>query len=237
MQAIICLIVPLSPTHYWWFVLTIDRGSFKPCIHLSHMYMAHNHFLQGSLGNVLPKGRASWPALELLTDLQQPSPRQMTVPADPYNHSDHRPEGARADDVGPVLVGIHPTMEGLALHLASQAHAARASSTVALYKKPWKDFLVWVAQLNIQMDDIYETRPEMVRPHKWTSGRVSAASVAMSYHFFLAGRPSFTEHPACNCVREMSKRALQGKTRTQRRERMHPEHVRMLAQLLTGPNA
>lgn len=30
------------------------------------------------------------------------------------------------------------------------------------YKEPWKDFLAWTAQLYIQVEDIYETRTEMV---------------------------------------------------------------------------
>lgn len=45
--------------------------------------------------------------------------------------------------LGPVLLDIHPNIKSLALDLASQAHAARAGSTVAQYKEPWKDFLAW----------------------------------------------------------------------------------------------
>ncbi|EFJ40564.1 hypothetical protein VOLCADRAFT_108091 [Volvox carteri f. nagariensis] len=66
-------------------------------------------------------------------------------------------------------------------------------------------------------------------------GRVAGASAAIACHFFLAGRPSPTEHPACNLVRDLGRRTLQGKKL--HRESMQPEHVRMLAAHFAGPDA
>ncbi|EFJ39999.1 hypothetical protein VOLCADRAFT_100250 [Volvox carteri f. nagariensis] len=61
-------------------------------------------------------------------------------------------------------------------------------------------------------------------------GRVTGASTAIACHFFLAGRPSATEHPACNLVRDLGRRTLHGK-------KLQPEHVRMLAAHFAGPDA
>ncbi|GIL70414.1 hypothetical protein Vretifemale_1180 [Volvox reticuliferus] len=53
-------------------------------------------------------------------------------------------------------------IKGLALDLAAQAPGARARSTLAQYKEPWRDFIEWAALLQIQAQDIYDIRPEIV---------------------------------------------------------------------------
>lgn len=85
-KARVRLIVPLWPTRDWWSVLTKDGMSFEPFVHgLRQLGAAHDLLLLGSFGNEIPKGRASWPALVLLVDFLAPGPRQVKVPADPYD--------------------------------------------------------------------------------------------------------------------------------------------------------
>lgn len=87
-------------------------------------------------------------------------------------------------------------IDGLALDLAIQAHVARADSTVAQYKEPWKSFTAWVAQLPIQEDDIYIIQLELVAMYlmyiyqsaqvdEVGQGRISIASSAIACHFPL----------------------------------------------------
>ncbi|EFJ44018.1 hypothetical protein VOLCADRAFT_106548 [Volvox carteri f. nagariensis] len=154
---------------------------------------------------------------------------------------------ARAQTLlGQVPLDANPMIGDLALALASQAHKARASSTVAQYKEPWQEFLDWAELLHIRASDIYDIRPEIVAMylmHVYQTvqadevgpGRVAGASATIACHFFLAGRPSPTEHPACNLVRDLGRRTLQGKKL--HRESMQPEHVRMLAAHFAGPDA
>ncbi|EFJ44477.1 hypothetical protein VOLCADRAFT_106341 [Volvox carteri f. nagariensis] len=125
---------------------------------------------------------------------------------------------ARAQTLlGQVPLDANPMIGDLALALASQAHKARASSTVAQYKEPWQEFLDWAELLHIRASDIYDIRPEIVAMylmHVYQTaqadevgpGRVAGASAAIACHFFLAGRPSPTEHPACNLVRDLGRR-------------------------------
>ncbi|EFJ51514.1 hypothetical protein VOLCADRAFT_103423, partial [Volvox carteri f. nagariensis] len=70
---------------------------------------------------------------------------------------------ARAQTLlGQVPLDANPMIGDLALALASQAHKARASSTVAQYKEPWQEFLDWAELLHIRASDIYDIRPEIV---------------------------------------------------------------------------
>ncbi|GIL70415.1 hypothetical protein Vretimale_3551 [Volvox reticuliferus] len=137
-------------------------------------------------------------------------------------------------------------IKGLALDLAAQAPGARARSTLAQYKEPWRDFIEWAALLQIQAQDIYDIRPEIVamylmyvfqsaKMEEVGPGRVSVASAAIACHFFLAGRASPTDHAACTLVRDLSKRTLRGQKL--HRESMQPEHVRSLAEHFAGPAA
>ncbi|EFJ49247.1 hypothetical protein VOLCADRAFT_89964 [Volvox carteri f. nagariensis] len=132
------------------------------------------------------------------------------------------PEGVKARAqtlLGQVPLDANPMIEGLALALASEAHKARASSTVAQYKEPWQEFLDWAELLHIRASDVYDIRPEIVAMylmHVYQTaqadeagpGRVARATAAIACHFFFAGRPSPTEHPACKLVRDLSRRTL-----------------------------
>jgi len=87
-KARLCLIVPFWQTRDWWSFLTKDGKVFEPFVHdLKHLGAAYDLFLPGSSGNELPQGKANWPALALLVDFLQPSPRTVQVPADPYPSS------------------------------------------------------------------------------------------------------------------------------------------------------
>lgn len=148
--------------------------------------------------------------------------------------------------LGQVPLGEDPTLDNLALHVASRAHVARAASTVAQYKDPWKDFLAWAEQRRRVSATIYDIMPEVVAmylAHVFMTaeadevghGRVATASAAIACHFFLAGRKSPTDHPACDLVREISKRTLHG--RKLNRGSMQPEHVRTLVARFASPDA
>ncbi|EFJ47705.1 hypothetical protein VOLCADRAFT_91740 [Volvox carteri f. nagariensis] len=148
--------------------------------------------------------------------------------------------------LGQVPLDANPMILGLALALASQAHKAHASSTVAQYKEPWQEFLDWAELLHIQASDVYDIRPEIVamylmHVHQTAQadevgpGCVTVVSAAIACHFFFAGCPSPREHPAWYLVRDLGRRTLQGKKL--HRESMQPEHVRMLATHFAGPDA
>lgn len=130
--------------------------------------------------------------------------------------------------------------------MASRAHTARAASTAAQYKEPWKDFLAWAKQRRHVSVSIYDIMPEVVAmylAHVFMTaeadevghGRVATASAAIACQFFLAGRQSPTDHPACALVREISKRTLHG--RKLKRGSMQPEHVCALVARFAGPYA
>lgn len=140
--------------------------------------------------------------------------------------------------LGSTSLSENRELESLALDLASEAHDARASSTVAQYKEPWHDFQSWAARQQPHGACIFDIKPEWVamylmyvyqsaKADEVGHGRVAVASAAIACNFFLAGRLSPTEHPACSLVRELSKRKLHAKKL--KRGSMHPEHVRALA--------
>jgi len=94
--------------------------------------------------------------------------------------------------------------------------------------------------------DIYTVEPEIVAmylTHVFMTAevdevghrRVAIASAAIACNFFLAGRPSPTDHPACSLVREISKRTLHASKLN--RGSMQPEHIRSLVARFAGADA
>ncbi|EFJ42438.1 hypothetical protein VOLCADRAFT_107235 [Volvox carteri f. nagariensis] len=101
------------------------------------------------------------PRTKVARQAQEPHPD----PGAPSRNEQAVPEGIRARAqtlVGQVPLDANPMIGDLALALASQAHKARASSTVAQYKEPWQEFLDWAELLHIRASDIYDIRPEIV---------------------------------------------------------------------------
>ena len=148
--------------------------------------------------------------------------------------------------LGQIPLGKNQELDGLALELANRAHGARASSTVAQYKEPWREFQVWAARMGTPADNTLDVQPELVAMYlmyvyqsaeadEVGHGRVSIASAAIACNFFLAGQPSPTDLPACALVRELSKRTLH--TRKLNRGSMQPEHIRAIALRFAGPDA
>ncbi|EFJ46619.1 hypothetical protein VOLCADRAFT_105526 [Volvox carteri f. nagariensis] len=86
------------------------------------------------------------PRTKVARQAQEPHPD----PGAPSRNEQAVPEGIRARAqtlLGQVPLDANPMIGDLALVLASQAHKARASSTVAQYKEPWQEFLDWAELL------------------------------------------------------------------------------------------
>ncbi|EFJ48720.1 hypothetical protein VOLCADRAFT_104576 [Volvox carteri f. nagariensis] len=101
------------------------------------------------------------PRTKVARQAQEPHPD----PGAPSRNEQAVTEGIRARAqtlLGQVPLDANPMIGNLALALASQAHKARASSTVAQYKEPWQEFLDWAELLHIRASDIYDIRPEIV---------------------------------------------------------------------------
>ena len=148
--------------------------------------------------------------------------------------------------LGKVPLGADPELDSLVMQLANRAHEARASRTLAQYKEPWRDLLAWAEQKQPAGADIYNVLPEVVAMYLMCvfmtveaddvgHGRVATASAAIACHFFLAGRPSPTDHPTCTLVCEISKQTL--RPNKLQRVSMQPDHVRALVTRFAGPDA
>ena len=117
---------------------------------------------------------------------------------------------------------------------------------MAHYKEPWNEFSAWAKQKQAAGADIYDVPPEIMAMYltrvfmtaeadEVGHRCIATASVAIACQFFLAGRPSPTDHPTCTLVREISKRTLRAKKL--QRGSMQPDHVRALVARFAGPDA
>jgi hypothetical protein len=220
-KARMCLIAPFWPTRDWWPFITADGVWFRSCILGARVLgRASDLFLPNPAGDPAPKSASRWSVLALLVDFTANPINHIRVPADPVAPRPRTDLNARAEALLAALgAGVDPELSALASQYANEADHTLDPRTSADYTRAWDHFRGWWAARQMA-GSVYDTPGEAIALYL-------LSSAAISSYFRLAGRSSPTEHPACDIVRDLAEKQLQG--RRLERDALEPTDVAALA--------